>query len=99
MLLTLFGVSQVEHIGSTSIPGLSAKPIIDVVAEIHTFEQIDEISGLLTSNDWHYVPHELDNKPWRRFLSKLKTINESLTYTLYEQVRNVGRNNFCFGTV
>lgn len=72
MLLSPFGVSQAEHIGSTSIPGLPAKPIIDVMAEIQTFEQIHEISGLLTSNDWHYVPHELDNKPWRRFFVKVK---------------------------
>jgi GrpB-like predicted nucleotidyltransferase (UPF0157 family) len=71
-LLSPFGATQVEHIGSTSITGLPAKPIIDVMAEIYTFEKIEEIAALLTSSDWHYVPPELDNRPWRRFFVKVK---------------------------
>lgn len=72
MLLSPFGVEKVEHIGSTSIAGLPAKPIIDVMAEIHSFEKIEDISDLLTSSDWHYVPPELDKQPWRRFFVKVK---------------------------
>lgn len=71
-ILSPFGVNQVEHIGSTSIPNLPAKPIIDLMASIHSFEQIINISTFLAEYDWHYVPPELDNRPWRRFFVKVK---------------------------
>mgnify|MGYP002777060727 CR=1 FL=1 len=32
----------VHHIGSTAIPGIYAKPIIDLLVEVHTIKQIDE---------------------------------------------------------
>ncbi|CAM4159741.1 GrpB family protein [Pseudoalteromonas byunsanensis] len=32
---------KVEHIGSTSVPGLSAKPIIDILVEVTNVEQLD----------------------------------------------------------
>jgi GrpB-like predicted nucleotidyltransferase (UPF0157 family) len=71
-LLSPFSVGQVEHMGSTSIPGLPAKPIIDLMAEIQSFERLDEISALLHNYEWHYVPYELDNNPWRRFFVKVR---------------------------
>ncbi|WP_137789159.1 GrpB family protein [Bacillus sp. E(2018)] len=71
-LLSTFGVNQVEHIGSTSIPNLPAKPIIDVMALIATFQHIHEIDDVLHAHDWHYVPPELDKQPWRRFFVKVE---------------------------
>ncbi len=65
-----FGVGQVEHIGSTSVPDLPAKPILDFMADIHSFARIDDISASLAQYVWHYVPPELDNRPWRDFSSK-----------------------------
>ena len=70
--LSAFGVKQVEHIGSTAIPNLPAKPIIDLMASIPSFELIDEIVENLTLHDWHYIPPELDKQPWRRFFVKVK---------------------------
>lgn len=71
-LLSQLGVKSVEHIGSTSISNLSAKPIIDLMAEIESFEKIAMISEKLSGNDWHYVDPDLDNRPWRRFFVKVK---------------------------
>jgi len=71
-LLSAFGVRQVEHIGSTAIPNLAAKPIIDLMASIPSLELISEVVGKLTLHDWHYVPPELDKQPWRRFFVKVK---------------------------
>ncbi|MFC4700622.1 GrpB family protein [Glaciecola siphonariae] len=34
-------VVKIEHIGSTSIPGLAAKPIIDILIETHKLERLD----------------------------------------------------------
>lgn len=34
-------ISRIEHIGSTSVPGLVSKPIIDIAVEIPSSEEID----------------------------------------------------------
>ena len=34
-----------HHIGSTSIPGMSAKPIIDILLEVENIEKIDSYNG------------------------------------------------------
>jgi GrpB-like predicted nucleotidyltransferase (UPF0157 family) len=67
-----FGVKEVEHIGSTSIRNLPGKPILDLMAMIPTFDHLDEIAGKLAEDQWHYVPIELDNRPWRRFFIKVE---------------------------
>lgn len=49
-LLSLLGVSSaaVEHVGSTAVPGLKAKPIIDIVVGLPPDELEDErLDGLL----------------------------------------------------
>lgn len=38
---------DVHHIGSTSIPGLAAKPVIDILAELENWEDLSEIRPLL----------------------------------------------------
>ncbi|OXS53657.1 GrpB-like predicted nucleotidyltransferase (UPF0157 family) [Bacillus sp. V-88] len=70
--LSPYGVKEVEHVGSTSIRNLPSKPIIDVMAMIPSFDQVEEISGRLAEDDWHYVPVELDERPWRRFFIKVE---------------------------
>jgi GrpB-like predicted nucleotidyltransferase (UPF0157 family) len=35
-------LSEIEHVGSTSILGMSAKPIIDIAATVPDFDCIDE---------------------------------------------------------
>jgi GrpB-like predicted nucleotidyltransferase (UPF0157 family) len=31
----------IHHFGSTSIPGLQSKPVIDIIAEVHSFSLLD----------------------------------------------------------
>ena len=38
---------KIEHVGSTSIPGLSAKPIIDIAIGTNTTEEIFEVGKVL----------------------------------------------------
>jgi GrpB-like predicted nucleotidyltransferase (UPF0157 family) len=71
-LLSPVGLNDIEHIGSTSIPNLPAKPIIDLMALVRTFNQIDEIEKILSPHDWNYVPPELDGHSWRRFFVKVR---------------------------
>ncbi len=70
--LRSFGVHEVEHVGSTSIHDLPAKPIIDVMAKIPSFDAVDEMALKLEEDGWHFVPVELDDRPWRRFFIKVE---------------------------
>jgi GrpB-like predicted nucleotidyltransferase (UPF0157 family) len=38
---------QIEHVGSTSIPGLAAKPIIDIMVGVKTMQEADRCIPLL----------------------------------------------------
>jgi GrpB-like predicted nucleotidyltransferase (UPF0157 family) len=40
-------VVTIDHIGSTSIPGLAAKPLIDIDVILRNFEEVEEASAVL----------------------------------------------------
>lgn len=71
-LLEQFNIHQFEHIGSTSIPGLPAKPIIDLMAEVQSWDDMDLIADQLNPLGWNYVPPELDGREYRRFWVRVK---------------------------
>jgi len=72
MLRTICSTIQMEHIGSTSVTGLLAKPIIDIMAMVDTFDNLELMVSLLLEKEWHFVPVELDQRPYRRFFVKVK---------------------------
>ncbi|MEV6242897.1 GrpB family protein [Lentzea sp. NPDC051838] len=68
-LLTPWLEAEVEHVGSTAVPGLAAKPIIDLMASVADLDIVVDQANLSTRG-WRYVPPELDQRPWRRFFVK-----------------------------
>ncbi|HTE41440.1 MAG TPA: GrpB family protein, partial [Steroidobacteraceae bacterium] len=52
---------DVQHVGSTSVPGLVAKPIVDIAGGAATFESIPELIGRLTSIDFIYLGDSAEN--------------------------------------
>lgn len=61
----------VEHVGSTAVPGLAAKPIVDLMASVRGLDEVvARAGGDLAADGWCYVPPELDQRPWRRFFVK-----------------------------
>lgn len=42
----------IEHIGSTSIPNLIAKPLIDIAIQVEDIDQLNDIPNLLVSDDY-----------------------------------------------
>jgi GrpB-like predicted nucleotidyltransferase (UPF0157 family) len=70
-LLAPWLAGGVEHAGSTAVPGLAAKPIIDLMAPVSDLDvTTEQVSARLAADGWHYVPPELDQRPWRRFFVK-----------------------------
>lgn len=64
--------SPIEHVGSTAIPGIVAKPVIDLMAQVtDTDAVVGQAGGTLDGMNWRHVPPELDGRPWRRFFAKV----------------------------
>lgn len=64
-------VAEVEHVGSTAVPGLAAKPTLDLQAAVEDLGCAQSIASILAPDHWHYVEPELDGRPWRRFFVKV----------------------------
>src|SRR6266566_1835644 len=47
---------SIEHIGSTSVPGLSAKPIIDILVTVAHLDPVDPYIERLESLGYTYFP-------------------------------------------
>lgn len=59
-------LGSIEHVGSTAVPGLPAKPIVDLLAPVRSLAAAEAADELLVAGGWHLVPPELDQRPWRR---------------------------------
>jgi GrpB-like predicted nucleotidyltransferase (UPF0157 family) len=59
-LLEVFGdrIIAIEHIGSTSISGLYAKPIIDMIAAIRSFDELQYFTEPLQKLGYDICPKE-----------------------------------------
>jgi GrpB-like predicted nucleotidyltransferase (UPF0157 family) len=71
VLLAPWIIARIEHVGSTAVPGLPAKPIIDLQAPVADLRNSDSIAAALAPYDWQYVDPDLDKRPWRRFFIKV----------------------------
>ena len=69
-LTAIFGqqVAAIHHIGSTAIAGISAKPIIDTLVEVHDIEKIDDFNEEMIKRG--YQPKGELGIPKRRFFIK-----------------------------
>lgn len=63
---------KIEHIGSTSVEGLSAKPIIDIMIGVKDEAELGQIPSLLYGKDYVYYEKYNEDMPYRRFFIKLK---------------------------
>ena len=74
-LLTLFapGAVRIEHVGSTSVPGLAAKPVVDVMLGVPRLADLERRIPALEAQGWVYVPEHEAVFPERRFLARPRT--------------------------
>lgn len=69
---------KIEHIGSTSVEGLSAKPIIDLLIGVADQAGLDRVITPLMDNGYIYYEKYNQDMPYRRFFVKHKVNPESL---------------------
>ena len=60
----------IEHIGSTAVSGLGAKPIIDIMVGVHCLSDARRCIRPLERIDYEYVPEYEDSMPERRYFRK-----------------------------
>jgi len=63
----------IEHIGSTSVPGLSAKPVIDLLVGTKTLAEAEVCVPLLVADGWDFPADVNATIVGRRFLRKLES--------------------------
>lgn len=64
-------VLRMEHIGSTAVPGLAAKAVIDILILIHDLKDTPYIVPSLAALGYDYVPKHESLFPQRRYFQKL----------------------------
>ncbi len=55
LLVPLKNPARIEHVGSTSVAGLAAKPIVDIAIGLSTREQVAHARALLLKAGRHYI--------------------------------------------
>lgn len=61
-------VVALHHIGSTAVPGLAAKPVVDMLLEVRSLPELDQRAGRL--EDLGYAAKGGYGIPGRRYFSK-----------------------------
>lgn len=57
-------VGPVEHIGSTAVPGLAAKPVIDIMAAVQTLEASRPAIAAASAFGYCYFPYRPESEHW-----------------------------------
>jgi len=54
----------IEHMGSTAVPGLAAKPVIDILAPVRTLEASRPALPVAARHGYCYAPYEAALRHW-----------------------------------
>jgi len=54
----------IHHVGSTAVPGLAAKPIVDILAGVANLEAARACFAPLTDLDYLYAPYRAEEMHW-----------------------------------
>lgn len=61
----------VEHVGSTAVPGLAAKPVIDIMVGVRSLSDSPSLVERLEGVGYEYVPELEEVMPFRRYFRRL----------------------------
>ncbi len=65
-------VEQIEHVGSTAVPGLAAKPVIDIMVGVKSLDDSPILIERLVGIGYEYVPEFERVLPFRRYFRKMQ---------------------------
>jgi GrpB-like predicted nucleotidyltransferase (UPF0157 family) len=54
----------IEHIGSTAVPGLAAKPVIDIMAGVESLDRSRMALAVLERHNYCYAPYRTEVMHW-----------------------------------
>ena len=57
-------VGPIEHIGSTAVPGLAAKPVVDIMAGVESLDASRPAIAALERAGYCYAPYRADTEHW-----------------------------------
>jgi GrpB-like predicted nucleotidyltransferase (UPF0157 family) len=69
-LRSLFGDAALAHIGSTAVPGLCAKPVIDVMLGVAALGEVEGRIAALAEAGFRYRPEHETVLPERRYFTR-----------------------------
>lgn len=75
------GSAEVEHIGSTAVNGLAAKPVIDIMIGLPDFSVADKLVPRIEALGYEYIKKYEDEMPFRRFF--VKNLNGIRTHQIH----------------
>ena len=65
-------VEEIEHVGSTAVPGLAAKPVIDIMVGVRSLKYSPILVERLVGIGYEYVPEFERVLPFRRYFRKIR---------------------------
>ena len=68
VILAPWLAAPLEHIGSTSGPGLAAKPVIDMLGPVRSLDEAQDAVPALAADDWQFWPDDPGRHYRRWFL-------------------------------
>jgi len=90
-------IAAIEHIGSTSVPGLGAKPIIDILAGVRTLaEGRQTIVPLTTQLVYEYVPEYEVEMPYRLYFHKHPPVGDQFHLHMVETTSEFWERHLLF---
>ncbi len=87
-------IGAIEHVGSTAVPGLSAKPIIDMMAAVVSLPAARELIPPLEQIGYEHRPD--DTVPGRLFFAYGPHSSRSYHLSLTEPDSSFWREHICF---
>ena len=88
---------DIAHIGSTAVPGLAAKPIIDIMPIVMDLEEVDKVAGEFEKIGYEYLGEY--GIPGRRYLRKggderTHQVHIFADYDTYNVIRHLMFRNY-----
>lgn len=88
--------ATIEHIGSTSVPGLAAKPVVDVLVGVRALADVESRIPALDAGGYGYVQKYERELPMRRYFVKASVSSLRVHVHAVEQGSRLWREHLAF---